>query len=69
MFEAVDRKVTYLKRLSMGPLVLDEILRPGEFRKLTESEISALQHVTAEKEQTKEEHEKGDFHERKKTSF
>ena len=31
MFEAVGKQVLYLKRLSMGPLVLDETLQPGEY--------------------------------------
>ena len=43
MFEAVDKKVVYLKRLSMGNLVLDEKLKPGEYRALTENEIEILQ--------------------------
>ncbi len=42
MFESVDKKVIYLKRLSMGSLVLDESLELGEYRKLTEEEIKAL---------------------------
>lgn len=42
MFEALGCKVTYLKRLSMGPLVLDGQLKPGEYRKLTEEEINML---------------------------
>ena len=43
MFEAVGKKVTYLKRLSMGSLVLDETLALGEYRELTEEELAALQ--------------------------
>ena len=43
MFEAVGCQVVYLKRLSMGPLVLDENLKPGEYRKLTEKELEQLQ--------------------------
>lgn len=39
MFEAEGMKVTYLKRLSMGPLLLDEGLPLGECRHLTEEEI------------------------------
>lgn len=35
-------EVTYLKRLSMGSLVLDETLQPGECRRLSEAEIKAL---------------------------
>ena len=42
MFEAVGCKVTYLKRLSMGSLVLDETLPPGEYRPLTEAELEGL---------------------------
>lgn len=42
MFEAIGTKVTYLKRLSMGTLVLDEKLPLGEARLLTEEEIAAL---------------------------
>lgn len=42
MFEAVDKKVVYLKRLSMGSLRLDETLALGEYRELTEDEVQAL---------------------------
>ncbi|GAX89808.1 pseudouridine synthase [Effusibacillus lacus] len=42
MFEAVGKKVTYLKRISMGPLHLDESLEPGEYRELTDEEIDLL---------------------------
>ena len=42
MFEAVGCKVTYLKRLSMGSLVLDETLPPEEYRPLTEAELECL---------------------------
>ena len=38
MFEAVGCKVTYLKRLSMGAVALDETLAPGEYRPLNEKE-------------------------------
>lgn len=40
MFEAVGNKVIYLKRLSMGELQLDESLKLGEYRELTESELA-----------------------------
>lgn len=43
MFEALGCKVVYLKRLSMGSLRLDESLKPGEYRCLTEAEIMLLQ--------------------------
>ena len=42
MFEAVGCTVTYLKRLSMGSLLLGD-LEKGEYRKLTEEEVQALQ--------------------------
>ena len=42
MFEAVGKKVLYLKRISMGPLVLPEDLAPGAYRKLTAEELAAL---------------------------
>lgn len=42
MFETIKTKVVYLKRVSMGPLKLDESLETGEFRELTEEEINLL---------------------------
>ena len=42
MFEAVGKKVIYLKRLSMGTLRLDENLKLGEYRALTEEELKHL---------------------------
>lgn len=38
-------EVTYLKRLSMGPLMLDEGLSPGEYRRLGEEEIRELKEI------------------------
>lgn len=49
MFEAVGRQVQYLKRLSMGPLQLDPDLSPGEYRRLTERELSAIMSATLPK--------------------
>ena len=49
MLAACGKPVTYLKRLSMGPLNLDEGLKPGEFRHLTEAEVTMLQNRTQEK--------------------
>ena len=49
MLAACGKPVTYLKRLSMGPLELDEGLKPGEFRHLTEAEVTMLQNRTQEK--------------------
>jgi 16S rRNA pseudouridine516 synthase len=42
MFEAVDKKVIYLKRMAMGDLLLDESLETGEYRELTEEELKVL---------------------------
>ena len=42
MFEARERTVLRLTRLSFGPLALDPMLEPGEWRELTEAEIAAL---------------------------
>ena len=42
MFHAVGNEVVFLKRLSMGSLVLDENLLPGEYRLLTPEEIVRL---------------------------
>lgn len=42
MIACVEGKVIYLKRLSMGRLELDENLREGEYRRLTEDEIKCL---------------------------
>ena len=45
MFLALGKEVLYLKRLSMGPVRLDETLAPGEYRRLTEAEINALKEL------------------------
>jgi 16S rRNA pseudouridine516 synthase len=42
MFQAVGKRVVYLKRISMGPLKLDETLELGEYRELTEEELNEL---------------------------
>jgi 16S rRNA pseudouridine516 synthase len=42
MFEAVGKEVIYLKRLSMGGLNLDPLLKPGEYRRLTMDELKRL---------------------------
>ena len=43
MLAARGKPVTYLKRLSMGPLRLDEALQVGEFRHLTAEEVESLE--------------------------
>jgi len=42
MFEAVGKRVIYLKRIQMGGLKLDEALKAGEFRELTTQEVLLL---------------------------
>ena len=42
MMEALGKKVTYLKRLSMGPLALPADLPTGKYRPLTEKELELL---------------------------
>lgn len=42
MFQAVDKRVIYLKRITMGPLPLDETLELGEYRELTDEELEML---------------------------
>ncbi len=49
MFEATGNKVTYLKRLSMGSLTLDETLPLGGYRPLTENEINSLKAICNKK--------------------
>ncbi|MBB6634018.1 pseudouridine synthase [Cohnella thailandensis] len=48
MFEAVGKKVLYLRRVAMGPLPLDEGLAVGEWRELTEEEVTALREYRKE---------------------
>lgn len=43
MLEAVNNKITYLERVTFGPLVLDESLARGEWRFLTKNEIEQLE--------------------------
>ncbi|MGM0862374.1 pseudouridine synthase [Bacillus atrophaeus] len=42
MAKAVGNEVIFLKRLSMGGLLLDPSLEPGEYRELTEEELNGL---------------------------
>lgn len=42
MFQALGKRVVYLKRLAMGELVLDPNLDNGAYRELTEEEIRIL---------------------------
>lgn len=42
MMQAVGKEVTYLKRLEMGPLKLDDQLELGAYRELTSDELELL---------------------------
>ena len=55
MFEAVGNEVLALRRISMGPLKLDENLMSGAYRRLTGEEIEALERLKPSK--GKNEHE------------
>lgn len=45
MFAALSMNVIYLKRVSIGPLVLDDDLKVGEFRELTKAEVDILKNI------------------------
>ncbi|KNY26624.1 pseudouridine synthase [Pseudobacteroides cellulosolvens] len=42
MFEALGKEVKFLKRIEMGGILLDESLKPGECRELTDEELTVL---------------------------
>lgn len=42
MLAALSNRVTFLKRVSFGPIILDQGLECGEYRHLTKDEVSAL---------------------------
>lgn len=48
MFAAFDLEVIYLQRIRMGPIRLDESLKPGEYRELTDEEMEFLKAYTIE---------------------
>ncbi len=45
MFESVDKNVAFLRRISFGPLKLDENLSEGQYRELSEEELELLKQV------------------------
>lgn len=45
MFEALGKKVVYLRRMKFGPINLDEELEEGQYRELTDEEISILKSI------------------------
>lgn len=42
MFHAVGNRVTALHRISMGSILLDPTLQPGEYRSLTQAEVASV---------------------------
>lgn len=48
MFASRGVQVTYLKRLSIGALELDERLKPGQWREMTQEEVALLERETAD---------------------
>ena len=45
MFDAVGKSVVYLRRISFGPLKIDESIEEGKYRELTEEEINILKNL------------------------
>lgn len=45
MFEAVGKRVIYLKRIALEEWILDPTLAKGEYRRLTEAEVTYLQQL------------------------
>jgi len=45
MFESIDKKVVFLRRVSFGPLKLDENLLEGQCRELSKQELNLLKDV------------------------
>ena len=50
MLQAVGCKVTYLKRFSIGKILLDDSLLPGEYRELSHAELKALGYIKGKDE-------------------
>lgn len=42
MFQSRDKEVVYLRREKMGPISIDEDLKEGQYRELTEEELNLL---------------------------
>lgn len=53
MFQAVGKRVVYLKRIQMGPLALDPDLAVGEYRELTDEEVDMLKQYRPETDEKK----------------
>ncbi|MHA7962670.1 pseudouridine synthase [Paenibacillus sp. CAU 1782] len=50
MFQAVGKTVLTLKRVTMGPLVLDEELAEGQYRELSQEELLSLKELQGGKQ-------------------
>jgi len=53
MFQALGCQVVYLKRISMGPLKLDDSLKPGQYRPLTAKELRELKDLETGRDEAK----------------
>ena len=62
MLTALDNKITYLERITFGPLMLDTSLGRGEWRYLTEEEIQALKEHKANTKKDRKDTEKVNGH-------
>ncbi|WP_174729355.1 pseudouridine synthase [Mesobacillus harenae] len=51
MFQAVSKQVVFLKRLTMGPLRLDDTLELGEYRELADDEVEQLRSYEVKEDQ------------------
>lgn len=49
MFQAVEKEVTYLKRIQMGPIKLSDDIIPGSYRELNEAEYNNLKPYMSDK--------------------
>lgn len=48
MIQAVGKRVTFLKRIEMGPIALDPALEPGSYRPLSDEELASLSALRSE---------------------
>jgi len=47
MFEAINKKVIYLKRIKFYDIILDKNLKEGQYRELNEKEMSIISELTS----------------------
>ncbi|SKA79891.1 16S rRNA pseudouridine516 synthase [Clostridium sp. USBA 49] len=48
MFNSLNKNVVYLKRISFGPIKLDENLEEGQSRELSKEEVEMLKNITSQ---------------------